>query len=452
MNPSDDRCCSRRQWIRTTAAAAGSLAMPSIIPSSALGRPESVAASERITVGFIGIGAMGSGHLAGLLNMEDVQVLAVCDVDRGRRDTAKRRVETSYGQQRQSPNYRGCASYNDLRELLDRSDIDAVVIATGDRWHVPAGVLAARSGKDIYCEKPMSLTIHEARAMTDAVRRYGRVFQTGLQQRSMPEFRWACRAVQEGRLGQLRMVYINHPGTNQNVSLPPEPIPEGLDWDLWLGPAPWRPFNGRLHHVGRPRHVIPWNFCRDFGGGNLTANAVHALDVVQWALNRDGSGPVQITPPETGNVPSLTYRYADGVRVQVTPKLDPQQHHVPPGWDVNTPIQSFGAVFVGEHGWIHVGRRGYLQSYPQRIVGTVRFPRTHPVAYHHRDWIDCIRARRRPACDVAIGGGSTIMSHLGCIAHWTGRSLTWDPASETFDGDEEANQWRSRTMREPWYV
>lgn len=289
--------------------------------------------------------------------------------------------------------------------------------------------------------------------MVEAVRRYGRVFQSGLQQRSTAEFQKACELVRGGAIGKVRVVYVTHPGTCGDVDLPPEPTPDGLDWDLWLGPAPWHPYNRLFHPYGQPPHVVPWHFCRDFGGGNLTSNAVHAFDVVQWGLGMDESGPVEIIPPETGQYPVLTYKYAGGVLLQVVGgRLDKQVFVVPKGWDAGTGISSFGAVFVGETGWVHVGREGYLKAFPEEILK--RPPgspaRERPVNNHHQNWLDCIRTRRRPACDVAIGCQSTIVSHLGCIAHWTRRALKWDPAREVFTGDDEANRWLGRPMRSPW--
>ena len=302
---------SRRQVIKQLAATA--VGAPALIRAAAVGRGGSTSPSERITLGFIGIGAMGQGHLGLSLGYADAQVLAVCDVDTWRRENAKKRVEQAYAAARGKNPAPACAAYNDFRELLERDDIDAVFIVTGDRWHVPAGVLAAKAGKDIYCEKPLSLTIREARTMVDVARRYDCMFQTGLQQRSTREFVKAARLVQEGKIGRITHVYVTGPGTSTHVNLPAEPVPEGLDWDMWLGPAPWRPFNNRFHHHQRPRHVVPWNFARDFGGGMLTGNTVHAFDVVQWALGMDESGPVEITPPETGDVPCLTNRYPNGV-------------------------------------------------------------------------------------------------------------------------------------------
>ena len=444
------RNITRRALLKQAAALA---AAPQVIPSSVLGGDEAVAPSDRVTLGFIGIGMMGRGHLRGCLQYPEAQVVAVCDVDQWRRENAITTVEEAYAAKQPGGHYQGCKAYVDLRELLAQSHIDAVVIATGDRWHGLATVLAAKAGKDVYCEKPASLTIREGQAMVEVVGRYGRVFQTGLQQRSTPEFRKACQLVQDGAIGKVKIVYVIFPGTSSDVSLPAEPVPESLDWELWLGPAPWRPYNGRFHHLGKPRHVVPWHFCRDFGGGNLTSNTVHAFDVVQWGLGMDESGPVEITPPETGEYPSLTYKYANGVLLQVVDgKLDPQKHLVPEGWDVNTRIQNFGAVFVGETGWIHVGRGGFLESFPAEIAErpAAQPEAWHPVNNHHRNWLECIKTRKAPACDVAIGCRSTIVSHLGCIAHWTGRSLTWDPVGEVFPGDEEANRFLARAMRPPW--
>ncbi len=441
--------CHRRKFLRR--AALGVCAAPLVVHSSVLGREGSPAPSERIRLGLIGIGAMGRGHLRCFLEYPEARVVAVCDVDRWRREHAGKKADEAYAARRLGA-AAACTVHEDLREVLDRDDVDAVVIATGDNWHATATVLAAQAGKDIYTEKPISKTVREARAMVTAVRRYGRVFQAGLQQRSTFEFRKACRLVQEGHIGAVKYVYVGFPGTNDDVNLPVEEVPDGLNWDLWLGPAPWRPFNGRFHRYGPPPGVVPWHFCRDFGGGNLTSNTVHAFDVVQWGLGRDASGPVEIIPPETGQVPSLTCKYADGVVAQVTWKLDAEKHFVPEGWDIHTRIQNFGALFVGEKGWIHVGRQGFLHSYPREIVQSQRDESDgwHPVGNHHQDWLASIRSRKDPSCNVETGCRSTTVSHLGCIAHWTRRALKWDPAAERFHGDDEANRLLSRAMREPW--
>ncbi len=439
--------------LRSTCSAIGAaLAVPAFVPSRVLGLDGAAAPSERTTLGFIGVGMMGRGHVGLLLQYPQTQILGVCDVDRWRREDSKKTVEQAYAEQKDRGSYKGCDAYNDLRDLLARQDIDAVVIATGDRWHGLATVMAAKAGKDVYCEKPMSLTIHEGLSMVEHVRRYGRVMQTGLQQRSTPEFQRACDLVRKGRIGKVHSVFVTFPGTCYDVNLPPEPTPESLDWDLWLGPAPWRPFNHAFHHLGQPKFVVPWHISPDFGGGNLTSNAVHAFDVVQWGLGMDESGPVEITPPETGEVPVLTYRYANGTQLQVTPKLDPKYHTIPKGWDPNTSFQVFGALFVGDAGWIHVGREGYLKAFPDEVLEQPadKDQPSRPVTNHHLDWLSAIRSREKPCCDVAIGCQSTIVAQLGCIAHWTRRKLQWDPQKNEFVGDPEANLMRRRTMREPW--
>jgi predicted dehydrogenase len=441
---------------RTFLKGAGTLAFaPWIAPASALGADGTVAPSNRITMGCIGVGAMGAGHCRSFTQYPEAQVLAVCDVDTWRRENSAKTVEEAYAEQRRSGLYRGCAAYNDLRELLGREDIDAVLIATGDRWHAPATVMAAEAGKDVYCEKPAALTIVEAQAMVKAARRYGRVCQIGLQQRSAREFRVACQLVQEGALGKIKTVYMRFATPSAEVDLPGEPVPDGLDWDLWLGPAPWRPYNSRFHRYGPPKGVVPWDFCRDFGGSHLSSDAVHAFDFVQWALGMDQSGPTDIIPPETGRYPDLTFKYPGGVLLHVVDqRLDRRKHAIPKGWDEITSLQMFGALLVGERGWLHVGRIGYLVSFPPQIAQPYVKPRERWTATddHRRNWLSCIRTRRQPACDVAIGCRSTMLSHAGCIARWTGRALKWDPATAEFIGDDEANRMRRRAMREPWRV
>jgi len=261
--------------------------------------------------------------------------------------------------------------------------------------------------------------------------------------------------VRDGALGKIERVYANHSHASGDPDLPAEPTPEGLDWDLWLGPSPWRPFNHRLHHLGPPRHVVPWDICRDFGGGSLTSGAVHPFDTVHCGQGADHTGTGEFVPPESGQSTSLTFKYADGTLLHVVDgRIDPKIHVVPKGWNCITSIKPFGAVFVGERGWIHVGRQGYLTSYPSEILRALPGRYDHGVAVgdHHSNWLHAVRTRQRPACDVAIGCQSTIVALLGCIARWTGRALKWDPATEKFLGDDEANRMTRRAMREPWRI
>ncbi len=442
---------SRRALLKRTAAVAGSLAAPLVVPGSVLGLDGATAPSNRITVGSIGVGMMGRGHFRIFTRYPDVELLALSDIDPWRRDDSTRVLEQAYAARRASGVAHGFRAYSDFRELLARDDIDAVIVATGERWHPAISVLAAQAGKDIYCEKPVSLTIRQARTMVETVRRHNRVFQTGLQQRNSPEYRQAMQMVHAGRIGEVKLAYVSTSGVSQYENLPAEPVPEGLDWEMWLGPCPWHPYNYAYHHTGQPQHVVPWCRNRAFGAGDMTSGLVHNLDSAHEGLRKDGQGPVRITPPGVDGAPSLTFTYADGTRIVCSTVLQPGQHEIPAGWDPQTPIQNFGVLFVGTAGWIHVERFGVLNCYPRNLLDR-EVPKSHSVEENHRDWLACIRTRRRPRADVAIGACSTILAHLGCIALWTGRALAWDPVREEFQNDAEANLLRARASREPWSV
>jgi predicted dehydrogenase len=272
-----------------------------------------------------------------------------------------------------------------------------------------------------------------------------------LQQRNSPEYRKAFEMVHAGRIGRVKLAYVSASNVSNYLNLPAEPLPEGLDWEMWLGPCPWHPYNYRYHHAGAPQHVTPWSCNRAFGAGGLTSGLVHNLDSAHAGLRKDGDGPVEITPAGTGGEPSLTFRYADGTRIICATRLEPGKHFIPQGWDPETPISNFGVLFVGDEGWIHVERYGLLNCYPHRLQQR-KFSKLHAVEDNHRDWLDCIRTRRRPRADVEIGACSTILAHLGCIALWTGRALKWDPVKEEFIDDTQANSFRARATRQPWSV
>ena len=443
---------TRREMLRKTmACAAGSVAAPLVIRGSALGADGATAASERITVGTIGVGCMGRGHTRNLARYPDAQVVAISDVDPWRRDNMTAVLKDIYGKKSPSGQFDGFKAYGDFRDLLARTDIDAVCIVTGERWHPAITVLAAEAGKDIYCEKPISLTIRQARTMAESVRRHNRVFQTGLQQRSSREFCKAAEMVHAGLIGEVKTAYVSGTGVSQFLNLPAEPLPKGLDWEMWLGPCPWHPYNYRYHHTGAPQHVVPWCGNRAFGGGGLTAGTIHNLDSAHAGLQKDGQGPVEITPPGVNGESRLTYKYADGTRIICSTRLVPGKHPIPEGWNPQTAIEKFGVLYVGDRGWVHVERGGFLKCYPEHLLD-VKYSKAHTISSHYRDWIDCIHTRRRPRVDVEIGANSTILAHLGCIAFWTGRHLRWDPVKEEFIGDSQANAMRSRATREPWSV
>jgi hypothetical protein len=454
---------TRRQFLCRTAAASGSLSIFCLVPASARGADGTVPPSERINVGLIGRGLMGRGHLGVLLGRQETQVLAVCDVDRVRCQEGKARAEEAYAAARASGSYRGCAAYNDYRELLARRDIDAVVIVTPDHWHSLISIDAATAGKDIYCEKPISLTIQEGRRLVEAVRRYGRVFQTGTQYRSIPTIREVCEFVRGGGLGRVKSVFtmwapmqVPELGTSYvplDPALPAEPVPEGLDWDLWVGPALWRPYN-QLYHRNPPPGVVPWVFCDAFGAGAVTGYQSHAADVIQYALGVERTGPVEVIHPSSGQFPTLTFRYASGTLL----------HHVD-HWGMVKDLYkavpatarlagNFGGIFVGERGWVtSMSTGGPVEGGPDGLFEQMKL-KTREVVIgannHHANWFECIRTRARPSSDEEIGHRSASLGHLAIIAYKLGRSLKWDPAREEFMGDETANRLRSRALRQPW--
>jgi predicted dehydrogenase len=421
---------TRRQFVQGTAAAA---AAPWIISAALGGEKKKEAASERITLGFIGMGTMNRGHLGYFLGQKDVQVLAVCDVDTTRREHCQKIVEDRYGKEKKGE-YRGCAAYNDFRELVARGDIDAVVIATPDHWHAIQAIEACKAKKDVYCEKPLTLTIHEAQKMIDAARKFERVVQTGSQQRSDREFRVACELVRSGRIGKVKKVHVHVAGPSKPCDLPEEKAEPGLDWDKWLGPAPKRPYNSVLSPRGVHKHFPAWRDYKEYSGGMMTDWGAHHFDIAQWGLAMDDSGPVEIIPPEDRKAErGLRYLYANGVEMIHGGKAR-------------------GVQFIGSDGEIIVDR-GHLSSTPESIVKEPlgeNDVQLYKSPGHQRDWLNCIRSRKRPICDVEIGARSVTICHLGNLAYWNHRKLKWDPAKWQFVDDPEADIWLDRERRSPY--
>lgn len=456
---------TRRGFLRTTTAAAGGLATSWLSPSAARAAGPGVPPSERINVGLIGRGLMGSGHLKVLLGRNDVQVLAVCDVDRVRREEGCRIAEETYGAGRTAGTYRGCAAINDYRELIARPDIDAVVIVTPDHWHALIAIEAARAGKDVYCEKPVSLTINEGRELAGTVRRYARVFQTGSQYRSIPVIRQVCEFVRGGGLGKVQSVFTLWMGTAvptigpSNVpmdpALPAEAPPDGLDWNLWVGPARYRPYNAAYHRNPMPG-VVPWVFCEAFGAGAVTSYHSHAADVIQYAIGMETSGPVEVIHPASGQFPTLTCRYPNGVLLHHVNHWDQVKdlYHAVPA-DARL-AGMFGGLFVGERGWItSMSGAGPVEAGPRHLLDEMKL-KTREVAIgsnnHHANWIDCMRSRRQPSAHEEIGHRSASLGHLVTLSYLLGRSLKWNPLTEEFAGDDAANRLHSRAMRAPWQI
>ena len=420
---------SRRDFLKRSALAM--LALPNLITSTALAAGRA-AASERVTLGFIGVGWKGfEGCWGSLLQTfiadRRTQVLAVCDVDRRFRERAKKFADQTYGNQ-------DCAAYRDFRDLIVRPDLDAVVIATPDHWHAVQTIWACREGKDVFCEKPLALTIREARAMVNAARRHNRIVQTGSQSRSNGRIRFGCDVIRQGRIGQVREVHVTCGPPSVPCALPAEPVPDYLDWDLWLGPAPWRPYHSKIH----PVNFRAWF---DYSGGGMTDWGAHHFDIAQWGLGMDHSGPVEIIPPDGQDQIHLTFKYANGVVV----------HHT--GHDVGQ-----GVTFFGSEGRVNMmavsGRAVFEPEALGRECREVESLSTDLLANkgHYANFIDCVRSRKTPAADVEIGCRTLTVCLLGNIAHALKRPLRWDPVKEEFPNDAEANRWLARAHREPWQI
>jgi predicted dehydrogenase len=427
---------TRRTFVRTLAVG-GAAAV--VMPAWARGEPKGP--NDRITLGFIGVGTMGRGHLKSSLGDADIQVVAVCDVVKERRESAKKMVEDAYAKARDKENYKGCAVFNDFRELLDRKDIDAVLIATPDHWHALPAVYAARAKKDIYCEKPLTRTIAEGRRVVEEAKKNNVIFQTGSQQRSEfgGHFRTAVELVRNGRIGKVKTVWIGVGAPNKPCDLKEEEVPEGTDWDRWLGPAPKRGYSSVLCPKGVHNHFPAWRNYREYAGGLLADMGAHHFDIAQWALGMDGGGPVSIEPPEGKAETGLRYVYASGVEM-----FHGVEPHLPKGLPTD-------CVFHGSDGTIFVSREEIIVA-PGRLA-KAPLPeggfRAYPSNNQRRNWIECVRSRKEPICPAEVGHRSATVCHLGNIGYQLRKKLKWDPAAERFD-DDEANKLIDQPMREPW--
>jgi len=425
---------NRRQFIkRATGTAAAAISLPYLVPASVFGGAGDTSPSERITLGFIGAGKQSKHLMKSFLNSPGTHVVAACDVDTLKLERGKKIVEDHYAG-KSGGTYKGCDVYGDFRDLLARDDIDAVVISTPDHWHAITVIQSAKAGKDIYCEKPLSQTIVQARTMVNTVRRYGRVFQTGSMQRSDWHFRLGCELVRNGYIGELKHVTVGVGGPPEDKPLPAQPLPDYLDWNMWLGPALWRPYNEELSpHLswdGFPN----WRNHSSFGGGGMTDWGAHHFDIAQWGMGMDESGPVEIIPPDGKDYKVLTYRYANGVTM--------------------TRDKANGVLFTGTKGEVETNR-GHLRTSPESLKDKQIGPNeTHlyESRNHYVDWLDAIRKRSKPICDIETGCRSVSVCHLGNIAYKLGRPLKWDPEKEVLLADSEASRLLSRPMRSPWHL
>jgi predicted dehydrogenase len=423
---------SRRQFLKAATAVGVAAMTPTIIPSSALGLDGATPPSERVVVGGIGIGNRGTYDLGCFLQQKDVQFVGVCDVKESRRVAVKKIADSKYGNE-------NCSMHRDYRELLDRSDIDAVLIATGPNWHCTMAMAAAKAGKDMYCEKPVTKNIAQSLILRDTIARTARVFQAGTQRRNLPHFAFACELARTGKLGKLKKVFAHPAGMAAIMSgwLPAEPEPkkEVVDWDTYLGPAAWRPFNQRL--------LDGFNFEKGgglvgaFGGGGVLEWGSHCVDLCQWAVD-DCPPPVEYNPPKDGH---LVCKYESGVELIFREK----------DW---IPLGSCPVRFEGETGWVEAGDSGKIVlSSPALLAGrTVEEIGGYPATFHVRDFLDCVKTRGKPKGNALAACNAHIACHAANVALALNRQVKYDLATNAFIDDEPANRMRSEALREPWRV
>ncbi len=431
---------TRRRFMKKAAGVtAGAIVFPYIVASSALGKAGSVAASNRIVMGCIGVGGRGTSIMRSFLATGEVQIICICDVDANRRIKVKDLLANKY-------NSTDCAAYSDFRKLVARDDIDAVSIATPDHWHALPAIAAAKAGKAIYCEKPLGLTIDQGRKMVEVVHRYGVVFQTGTQHRSDQRFHRACELVRNGRLGKLHTIEVEIPGSMSLDGFYFEPVPEGLDYDMWLGPAPEAPYSPkRVHSFG-------WRWILDHAGGCVTDWGAHHIDIAQWAMGTTHTGPVEVHGkgvfPKDGLFnAAVHWRYECKYNNGVTVVCFARGEFVPSQYPN-------GIKFIGQKGWLFVNNSG-INASPRSILKEEIGPdevHLYKSSDHARNFIDCIKTKKPTAAPIEQAHRSVTVCHLANIAMRLGRRIRWDPTAEKIIGDDQANRMLSRSMRSPWHL
>jgi predicted dehydrogenase len=388
-------------------------------------------------LGFIGCGKQGRGLSNAFLNTKEVRITALSEVYKAKAQLMLDRIKTTYEKNTELGAYADIPVFNDFRELLARKDVDAVVIATPDHWHGVAAVMAAEAGKDIYCEKPLSLTIKEGRAMVNATRKNNRVFQTGNMQRSWKEFRQAVELVRNGYIGEISNIKVNIGPPPIPYTLPEQTIPEGLDWKLWLGPNEYKPFNAELAPPITEDIFPRWRNYKEFGGGMVTDWGAHMFDIAQWALDMDHSGPVRIFAPDGKDHPFLTYEYKNGTIMTHEP------------WEWNNAVW-----FTGTEGEIKIAR-GKLETTPaslkDKVIGESE-KHVYKSEDHYKDFLNAMRKRSKPISDVEIGHRTATVCSLGNIAYELKRPLEWNPKKEVFKNDTEANGLLGRPLLNEWQI
>jgi len=438
---------NRRKFLKSASAiATGAIGFPYIVSASALGKAGAVAPSNRIFVGAIGVGEQGNLVLGNFLNQDDAQVVAVCDVDKGRRERTRQRIDRHYQK-------KGCAAYNDFRELLERDDFDAVLIATPDHWHVLCATAAAKAGKDMYMEKPLGLNVAEGQALQAVVSRYGTVFQFGTQQRSSVQFRRACELVRNGRIGKLHTINVWAPPSVAGGSNKPAPVPDGLDYDMWLGPAPFRKYtHDRCASEWEKKF---WWFNSDYCIGWISGWGIHPVDIALWGAADLLAGPIEVEGtgifPNEGLCDTATYwnvklNYATGVTMNFLSNPPPAE------WlSRYTTKVDHGTAFEGTEGWVNVNRNEMNVSDESiKLSESSDDIKLYQSTNHTRNFLDCVKSRAKTVCPVDQAHQADVICHISDIAIRLERKLKWDMKKEMFIGVDIANRMLSRSMRSPW--
>ena len=426
---------SRRVFLkRATGTAVGTLGFPYLVTSSALGKEGRITAGDRIVMGVIGVGGRGRAVMQSFLELSDAQVVAVCDVNEERRQLARRMVDEKYNQ-------RACKTYHDFSELLSRPDIDAVLIASPVFWHVIMASEAAKQGKDMYMEKPVGLSFAEAKVLRQTIHRYGRLFQFGTQQRSGRNFRFACELARNGRIGKVHTIRVGVPAGEFNQKFPQKPVPQGLDYQAWLGPAQWSPFTEAILNGWTHERISLYSL------GFISAWGVHHLDIAQWGNGTELTGPTEVEGtavfPDEGVLDcakswEVNLRYPNGVTVHFTDNTKNGQ----------------GVRFEGEKGWVHVNRQGISASPESLLKETIGPDEIHLPASdnHSKNLLDCMRTRQQTVAPVDVAVRSDTLCQLSDIAVRLGRKLKWNPDKEEFINDAQATRMLTRSMRSPWHL
>ena len=443
MHKTRSKGITRRRFLRDSLLASSTvICAPTIIPSSVFGR---TSPGNRITFGFIGLGRMGKGDLTELLGYEEVRVVAVCDVDEWRLQNAKKQVEDHYGQERKNGRFNGCDIYLDYNELLSRSDIDAVAICTPDHWHALPALEAARRNKDIFIQKPLTLTIDEGRRLSDTVQSYQRILQVGSQQRSDARFRFAAELVRNGRIGKLHTVKVGFGKDPFTGMHPVKSVPEELQYETWLGPAPFVPYIEERVHPVKSYTRPGWLRTDDYCCGMITGWGSHHMDSAHWGMGTEYTGPSEIDgeaeyskegPWDVHGGFRIEYTYPDDVRLICT----------------HNEINQQGVVFEGSEGWVYV-RRGFIDTHPKSLLKEKIGPNEihlYESNNHKLNFLECIKTRKETIAPVEIGHRSASACILGYISMKLGRKLKWDPEKEIFPVDEAASRMLSRPYRSPW--